>query len=178
MSRPAEAHGVGRQERPHSGRADAVPRRPAARGGVRRCRLIAIWLTGPWSTRHRGRRVPDCAGGPRALNHVSPHDAQDSRHRAHGALGAGKTTLINRIVSESGQRILVIENEFGEVSAEGAPVIATDEEIFEMDDGLVCGTVRRDLIRALVSITRRRAVRPHPDRATGPPTPARSCGRS
>jgi len=73
-----------------------------------------------------------------------------------GAMGAGKTTLINRIVSESGQRILVIQNEIGEVTVEDAPVIATDEEIFDMDDGLVCGTVRGDLIRALVGATRRR----------------------
>jgi G3E family GTPase/WD40 repeat protein len=73
-----------------------------------------------------------------------------------GAMGAGKTTLINRIVAESGLRILVIQNEVGEVTAEGAPIVATDEEIFEMDDGLVCGTVRLDLIRALVSVTRRR----------------------
>src|SRR5580765_3094992 len=74
-----------------------------------------------------------------------------------GAMGAGKTTLINRIVAESSQRILVIQNEIGEVTVEGAPVISTDEEIFDMDDGLVCGTVRGDLIRALVGITRRRA---------------------
>ena len=90
-----------------------------------------------------------------------------------GALGAGKTTLINRIVSEQPtQRMLVIENEFGEVGIEGASVIETDEETFEMDDGLVCGTVRGDLIRALVSITRRRQA---PDRvlveATGPADP-------
>jgi G3E family GTPase/WD40 repeat protein len=90
-----------------------------------------------------------------------------------GALGAGKTTLINRIVSEQQtQRILVIENEFGEVGIEGASVIETDEETFEMDDGLVCGTVRGDLIRALLSITRRKQA---PDRvlveATGPADP-------
>jgi G3E family GTPase len=89
-----------------------------------------------------------------------------------GAMGAGKTTLINHIVRESGQRILVIENELGEVTVEGAPIIATDEEIFEMDDGLVCGTVRGDLIRALIGITRRR----HPYErilieATGPADP-------
>jgi len=42
----------------------------------------------------------------------------------------------------------VIENELGEVTVEGAPIIATDEEIFDMDDGLVSGTVRGDLIRA------------------------------
>jgi G3E family GTPase len=89
-----------------------------------------------------------------------------------GAMGAGKTTLINRIASEAGQRILVIQNELGEVTVEGAPVISTDEEIFDMDDGLVCGTVRGDLIRALVGITRRRA---QYDRvlieATGPADP-------
>src|SRR5262245_12307129 len=73
-----------------------------------------------------------------------------------GAMGAGKTTLINRIANESGQRILVIQNELGEVTVEDAPVISTDEEIFDMDDGLVCGTVRGDLIRALVGVTRRR----------------------
>src|ERR1041385_3590523 len=90
-----------------------------------------------------------------------------------GAMGAGKTTLINRIVSESsGQRILVIQNEIGEVTVEDAPVISTDEEIFDMDDGLVCGTVRGDLIRALVGVTRRRV---QYDRvlieATGPADP-------
>jgi G3E family GTPase len=90
-----------------------------------------------------------------------------------GALGAGKTTLINRIASEQKtQRMLVIENEFGEVGIEGPSVIETDEEIFEMDDGLVCGTVRGDLIRALVSVTRRKE---RPDRilveATGPADP-------
>src|ERR1041385_8567895 len=90
-----------------------------------------------------------------------------------GAMGAGKTTLINRIVSESsGQRILVIQNEIGEVTVEDAPVISTDEEIFDMDDGLVCGTVRGDLIRALCGVTRRRA---QYDRilieATGPADP-------
>jgi G3E family GTPase len=89
-----------------------------------------------------------------------------------GAMGAGKTTLINHIVSVSGQKIIVITNEIGEVSVENAPLISTDEEIFDMDDGLVSGTVRGDLIRALVGITRRREP---PDRilieATGPADP-------
>src|SRR4029453_4142506 len=58
--------------------------------------------------------------------------------------------------NESGQRILVIENELGEVTVEGAPIISTDEEIFDMDDGPVSGTGRGDLIRALISVTRRR----------------------
>jgi G3E family GTPase len=74
-----------------------------------------------------------------------------------GALGAGKTTLINRILSElHGYRTVVVQNEFGEVVVDGAPVIETDEEIFDMDDGLVCGTVRGDLIRVLTALLKRR----------------------
>ena len=89
-----------------------------------------------------------------------------------GAMGAGKTTLINRIINESGQRILVIENELGEVTVEGAPIISTDEEIFDMDDGLVSGTVRGDLIRALVSVDApARAIRSHPHRDDRPGRP-------
>jgi G3E family GTPase len=76
-----------------------------------------------------------------------------------GALGAGKTTLINRILSElRGHRVVVVQNEFGEVGVDGAPVYETDEEIFEMDDGLVCGTVRGDLIRVLTSLLKRRQI--------------------
>jgi G3E family GTPase len=74
-----------------------------------------------------------------------------------GALGAGKTTLVNRIVSEMrGYRVIVVQNEFGEVVVDGAPVLETDEEIFDMDDGLVCGTVRGDLIRVLTGLLKRK----------------------
>lgn len=74
-----------------------------------------------------------------------------------GFLGAGKTTLLNRILSEShGQRIAVIENEFGEIGIDQALVINADEEVFEMNNGCICCTVRGDLIRILGSLMKRR----------------------
>ncbi len=74
-----------------------------------------------------------------------------------GFLGAGKTTLVNRILTvEHGKRIAVIENEFGEVGIDDALVIDTDEEIFEMNNGCICCTVRGDLIRILTKLARRR----------------------
>lgn len=74
-----------------------------------------------------------------------------------GFLGAGKTTLLNRILSEDhGKRIAVIENEFGEIGIDNALVINADEEIFEMNNGCICCTVRGDLIRILGNLMRRR----------------------
>lgn len=74
-----------------------------------------------------------------------------------GFLGSGKTTLLNRILSEHhGHRIAVIENEFGEVGVDDALVIRADEEIFEMNNGCICCTVRGDLIRILGNLVRRR----------------------
>ena len=60
-----------------------------------------------------------------------------------GFLGSGKTTLLNRILSENhGCRIAVIENEFGEVGVDNELVINADEEVFEMNNGCICCTVR------------------------------------
>jgi G3E family GTPase len=74
-----------------------------------------------------------------------------------GFLGAGKTTLLNRILTEHhGQRIAVIENEFGEIGIDQALVIDADEEVFEMNNGCICCTVRGDLIRILGNLTKRR----------------------
>ena len=74
-----------------------------------------------------------------------------------GFLGSGKTTLLNRILSENhGQRIAVIENEFGEIGIDQALVINADEEVFEMNNGCICCTVRGDLIRILGSLMKRR----------------------
>jgi G3E family GTPase len=74
-----------------------------------------------------------------------------------GFLGAGKTTLLNRILTEHhGKRIAVIENEFGEVGIDDALVIQADEEIFEMNNGCICCTVRGDLIRILGNLMRRK----------------------
>jgi G3E family GTPase len=74
-----------------------------------------------------------------------------------GYLGAGKTTLLNRILTERhGRRIAVIENEFGEIGIDNDLVIDTDEEIFEMNNGCICCTVRGDLIRILGNLMRRK----------------------
>lgn len=74
-----------------------------------------------------------------------------------GFLGSGKTTLLNRILAEKhGQRVAVIENEFGEVSVDQELVVGADEEIFSMNNGCICCTVRGDLIRILGMLLRRR----------------------
>ncbi len=74
-----------------------------------------------------------------------------------GFLGSGKTTLLNRILRENhGKRIAVIENEFGEVGVDNDLVIGAEEEIFEMNNGCICCTVRGDLIRILNSLLERR----------------------
>jgi len=74
-----------------------------------------------------------------------------------GFLGSGKTTLLNRILSENhGKRIAVIENEFGEVGVDNELVIGAEEEIFEMNNGCICCTVRGDLIRILGNLMKRR----------------------
>ncbi|MCF7983080.1 MAG: GTP-binding protein [Thiohalocapsa sp.] len=74
-----------------------------------------------------------------------------------GFLGAGKTTLLNRILSEEhGRRIAVVENEYGEIGIDHELVVQTDEEIFEMNNGCICCTVRGDLIRILGRLMRRK----------------------
>jgi G3E family GTPase len=74
-----------------------------------------------------------------------------------GFLGAGKTTLLNRILSENhGLRIAVIENEFGEIGIDNQIVVNAEEEIFEMNNGCICCTVRGDLIRILGQLMRRK----------------------
>lgn len=74
-----------------------------------------------------------------------------------GFLGAGKTTLLNHILTrQHGKRIAVIENEFGEIGIDNALVIGADEEIFEMNNGCICCTVRGDLIRILNNLMKRR----------------------
>ncbi len=74
-----------------------------------------------------------------------------------GFLGAGKTTLLNHILTaEHGKKIAVIENEFGEVGIDQDLVIHADEEIFEMNNGCICCTVRGDLIRILGNLMKRR----------------------
>jgi len=72
-----------------------------------------------------------------------------------GYLGAGKTTLLNRILSEPhGKKYAVIVNEFGEIGIDNDLVVGADEEVFEMNNGCICCTVRGDLIRILDGLIR------------------------
>ena len=72
-----------------------------------------------------------------------------------GYLGAGKTTLLNRILTGShGMRFAVIVNEFGEIGIDNDLIVETDEEIYEMNNGCVCCTVRGDLIEVLEKLLR------------------------
>ena len=73
-----------------------------------------------------------------------------------GFLGAGKTTLLNRILTEQhGRRYAVIVNEFGEEGIDNDLVVDADEEVFEMNNGCICCTVRGDLIRILGGLMKR-----------------------
>ena len=74
-----------------------------------------------------------------------------------GYLGAGKTTLLNRILSEPhGKKYAVIVNEFGEIGIDNDLVVGADEEVFEMNNGCICCTVRGDLMRILNDLMRRK----------------------
>lgn len=75
-----------------------------------------------------------------------------------GYLGAGKTTLLNRILSDpKGKRYAVIVNEFGEIGIDNDLIVDVDEEIFELNNGCVCCSVRGDLIRILTALFKRRS---------------------
>jgi G3E family GTPase len=74
-----------------------------------------------------------------------------------GYLGAGKTTLLNRILSEPhGKKYAVIVNEFGEIGVDNDLVVGADEEVFEMNNGCICCTLRGDLVRIIDGLMRRK----------------------
>lgn len=74
-----------------------------------------------------------------------------------GYLGAGKTTLLNRILSaDHGQKFAVIVNEFGEIGIDNDLIVESDEEIYEMNNGCVCCTVRGDLVRVVQNLLKRK----------------------
>jgi G3E family GTPase len=74
-----------------------------------------------------------------------------------GYLGAGKTTLLNRILTENhGKKFAVVINEFGELGVDNDLVVDADEEVFEMNNGCICCTVRGDLIRIIGGLMKRR----------------------
>ncbi len=73
-----------------------------------------------------------------------------------GFLGAGKTTLLNRILTqEHGRKYAVVINEFGELGVDNDLVVDADEEVFEMNNGCICCTVRGDLIRIVGGLMKR-----------------------
>ncbi|MCO4315552.1 GTP-binding protein [Phyllobacterium sp. 21LDTY02-6] len=90
---------------------------------------------------------------------ASPNEAQTSQIPVTvltGYLGSGKTTLLNRILSEDhGKRYAVIVNEFGEIGIDNDLIVESDEEIYEMNNGCICCTVRGDLIRVVEGLMRR-----------------------
>src|SRR6187401_3676382 len=74
-----------------------------------------------------------------------------------GYPGSGKTTLHNCILSEPhGKKYAVIVNEFGEIGIDNELVVGADEEVFEMNNGCICCTVRGDLIRIIEGLMRRK----------------------
>ena len=75
-----------------------------------------------------------------------------------GFLGSGKTTLLNRILHERhGEKIAVIENEFGEAGIDNEILVQEkDEQIIEMNNGCICCTVRGDLVRILGELAAKR----------------------
>src|SRR5262244_183522 len=95
--------------------------------------------------RRRGSRMPEQASAKIPVTVLT------------GYLGAGKTTLLNRILSEPhGQKFAVIVNEFGEIGIDNELVVGADEEVFEMNNGCICCTVRGDLIRIIEGLMRRK----------------------
>jgi G3E family GTPase len=106
---------------------------------------------------------PDPTTGVFAMDDTSPTPTAGSAATQTpvtvltGYLGAGKTTLLNRILTENhGRKYAVIINEFGELGVDNDLVVDSDEEVFEMNNGCVCCTVRGDLIRIVGGLMKRR----------------------
>src|SRR5262250_3311772 len=85
----------------------------------------------------------------RSCDDVAPHD-----HAPEG--DAPRRVPVTILTERHGKRIAVIENEFGEVGIDNELVVGADEEIFEMNNGCICCTVRGDLIRIIDGLMRRR----------------------
>jgi G3E family GTPase len=74
-----------------------------------------------------------------------------------GFLGSGKTTLLNRLLTaEHGRRVAVIVNEFGEVGIDHHLLLASNQEVVQMNNGCICCTVRGDLVRSFFQLLEHR----------------------
>jgi G3E family GTPase len=119
----------------------------------------------PYNAAHCSRRGLAAAPPLSYIGRMNTQTSSDTAASASGKipvtvltgyLGAGKTTLLNRILTEDhGRRYAVIVNEFGEVGIDNDLVVGADEEVFEMNNGCVCCTVRGDLIRVLSGLMKR-----------------------
>jgi len=76
-----------------------------------------------------------------------------------GFLGSGKTTLLKRLLAEAhGQKIAVIENEFGEENIDNDILVAdTQEQIIQMSNGCICCSIREDLRTTLQELAQKKA---------------------
>lgn len=101
---------------------------------------------------------PQLSGDPGpAFPNGAPSHVGDPVTVLTGYLGAGKTTLLNRILTEQhGKKYAVIVNEFGQIGIDNDLVVDADEEVFEMNNGCICCTVRGDLIRIIDGLMKRR----------------------
>ncbi|WP_368734571.1 CobW family GTP-binding protein, partial [Escherichia coli] len=103
------------------------------------------------------RGVTRLFGALAALTDVTITVRPGERRAVLGSNGAGKTTLLNRILSENhGKKYAVIVNEFGEIGIDNDLIIGADEEVFEMNNGCVCCTVRGDLVRIMDGLMKRK----------------------
>jgi G3E family GTPase len=118
---------------------------------------VGVCGKGPVVTRRKGRTGRTDALGSSALRTLIGAMAQTPVTVLTGYLGAGKTTLLNRILSEEhGKKYAVIVNEFGEIGIDNDLIVGADEEVFEMNNGCVCCTVRGDLIRVVQGLMKRK----------------------
>jgi G3E family GTPase len=98
------------------------------------------------------------AGLPQSLKHHTMSQGLIPATILTGFLGSGKTTLLKRVLQEShGQKIAVIENEFGEENIDNDILVAeTTEQIIQMSNGCVCCTIREDLRTTLSDLAAKR----------------------
>ena len=116
-----------------------------------------VWRAKALIALHPTSRPPICLPQGAPLNAPTATPAKIPVTVLTGYLGAGKTTLLNRILSEPhGKKFAVIVNEFGEIGIDNELVVNADEEVFEMNNGCICCTVRGDLVRIIDGLMRRK----------------------